>query len=263
MIDYHLHTVRCGHANGTARDYVNQAKTLDLSEIGFAEHLPLFHTIDATLAMSWDELPSYIAEIQKLKEEGGVPEIKLGIEADYIPKFANQTREALEQYDFDYVLGSVHSIDGWGFDDPRYLDGYDAYFDLYVLYERYFDLLVEAAQSGLFDVLAHPDLIKKYRQLEAEPVAIYEKVVPSLAKTGVAIEVSSAGLRKPCREIYPGPKFLDLCARHGVPVTLGSDAHEPGQVGCQFDELHEALATAGITQIAAFSGRERKLVDLK
>ncbi len=258
LADYHIHTSRCGHASGTIAEYVEQARARGLAEIGFSDHLPLWHTIDATLAMSWDEFPLYMAEINKLKEDRGSPRVKLGIEADYIPEHIDRTAEILADYDFDYVMGSVHFIDGWGFDDRRYSHLYDAY-EISDLYERYFNLLIEAAGTGLFDIMAHPDLVKKYHRMEPEPISLYEKTAAALADAGVCIEVSSAGLRKPCREIYPSHEFLKICRAHDVPVTLGSDAHTPDQVGDEFNELVNALREAGYTEITIFDGRRRRM----
>jgi len=261
LVDYHLHTSRCGHAVGGIGEYIDRAKTMGLTEIGFADHLPLFHTIDATLAMSWDELPLYLADIAKLKKSLAEPKVKLGIEVDFIPKYVDRIRAALDDYDFDYILGAVHFVDGWGIDDRRYLDNYGAY-KLEDLFERYFDLLVQAARSGLFDVLAHADLIKKYYQLTPEPLELFERAAAGLAETGIAIEVSSAGLRKPCREAYPGLEFLKICRRYEIPVTLGSDAHAPEQVGFRFKYLLEQLKAAGYSAIVTFEGRQRRMVEI-
>lgn len=261
LVDYHIHTSRCGHATGGIGDYVNQARTRGLMEIGFADHLPLFHTVDATLAMSWDELPLYLADIAKLKESPAAPKVKLGIEVDFIPKYVDQTRAVLSDYAFDYVLGSVHFVDGWGIDDRRYLDNYGGY-ELADLNERYFDLVIQAARSGLFDVLAHLDLIKIFYQLNPLPLDLYERVAEALAATGVVIEVSSAGLRKPCRQSYPGPEFLKICRRHDIPVTLGSDAHAPEQVGFRFKYLLEQLKAAGYSEIVTFEGRQRRMLEI-
>ncbi len=267
MIDYHIHTARCGHGSGTTAEYLKKARSLDLCEIGFTEHLPLFHTIDATLAMSWDELPLYINEVERLKAESEPDpdevgtRVKLGIEVDYIPKFAEQARAVIDDYDFDFVMGSVHFIDGWGFDDRRYIVNYDAY-ELSDLYERYFELFMEAVASGLFDVMAHPDLIKKYFRLDDEPRALYERVAQTLASNGVAVEVSSAGLRKPCRELYPSQTFLDICFAAGVPVITGSDAHAPDQLAMDFGAVHQALERSGYAEILTFTGRERTPVAL-
>ncbi len=261
LADYHVHTARCGHAVGEIDEYVEHAKEIGLVELGFADHLPLFNTIDATLTMSWDQFPSYLADIRRLKKEGSGPKILMGIEVDYLPKFSEQIANTLAEYDFDYVLGSVHFIDGWGIDDRRYIEFYKDY-ALEELYERYFDLLIQAAESGLFDVLAHPDLIKKYFRLEKEPLELYERVAKRLAATGIAIELSSAGLRKPCREPYPSLEFLKICHRYNIPVTLGSDAHAPDQVGDNFALLLEELRRVGYSEVARFSERKRTTVGL-
>ncbi len=267
MIDYHIHTARCGHGTGEASDYLEQATALNLREIGFTEHLPLFHTIDSTLAMSWDDLPIYVAEIERLKglTAAGTGTagtlVKLGIEVDYIPKFAKQAQAVIAEYDFDFVMGSIHFIDGWGFDDRRYIDNYEV-FELKTLYERYFELFVEAAESGLFDVMAHPDLIKKFYQLPEEPRHLYERVATVLAANNVAIEVSSAGLRKPCREIYPSQTFLNICREAKVAVTMGSDAHAPEQVAENFNEVRASLVRAGYTEVATFAARQRMAMEL-
>ncbi|HEB12613.1 MAG TPA: histidinol-phosphatase HisJ family protein [Actinobacteria bacterium] len=261
LADYHVHTARCGHAVGGIDEYVEYAKDLGLVELGFADHLPLFNTIDATLTMSWDQFPSYLADIRRLKKDSSRPKILMGIEVDYMPKFVEQTANILAEYDFDYVLGSVHFVDGWGIDDRRYIDFYEDY-ALEDLYERYFDLIIQAAESGLFDVLAHPDLIKKYFRLEKEPLDLYERVVKKLAATGIAIELSSAGLRKPCREPYPSLEFLKICRHYNIPVTLGSDAHAPEQVGADFGLLLEQLARVGYSEVVRFSERRRTTVGL-
>lgn len=262
LVDYHLHTARCGHAQGRLIDYLNKAYELGLQEIGFADHLPLFHKIDQTLTMSWDDLPLYIAEVKKLKAEQTKIKVKLGIEADYVRQHVEDLAEALAGSDFDYILGSVHFIDGWGFDDRRYADFYEHY-TVEELYEKYFDLLIEAAQSGLFDIMAHPDLIKKYNiRLPQEPLHLYQKAAAAFAQAGVAIEVSSAGLRKDCQEIYPSLAFLTCCQKQNVPVTLGSDAHQPSQVGQDFTALLAWLKKAGYKQIAVFNQRKKSFVEI-
>lgn len=263
LIDYHLHTARCGHAEGSLADYINKAKEVGLQEIGFADHLPLFHKIDQTLTMSWDDFPLYLAEVKKVQKEERQVKIKLGIEADYVPGYTKQLQEVLAgDESFDYVLGSVHFLDGWGFDDRRYADFYEHY-TKEELYEKYFALLIEAAETGLFDIMAHPDLIKKYNfRLPEEPVHLYQKAARAFARCGVAIEVSSAGLRKDCQEIYPSLAFLSCCQQENVPVTLGSDAHKPLQVGQEFDQLLDWLKKAGYTEIAVFTKRKKSLVAL-
>ncbi len=261
LADYHVHTERCGHAVGKIDEYVERAKSAGLTEMGFSDHLPLFHTIDASLAMSWDQFPLYLFDVRRLRENQTEIKVKLGIEVDYFPKHAQQIGHLLAQHDFDYVFGSVHFLDGWGIDDRRDIDRYGDY-ELEDIYKRYFDLLEKAAESQLFDILAHPDLVKKFFQLKPEPVDLYERVIKRLAATGIAIEVSSAGLRKPCQEIYPSRAFLEICKRHDIPITLGSDAHAPDQVGFEFSSVLEEIRAAGYSEIALFKERQMTMVKI-
>mgnify|MGYP005848851165 CR=1 FL=1 len=263
LIDYHLHTSRCGHAEGRLEDYAGRAIALGLREIGFSDHFPLLHMRDPTLSMDLAELPSYAREVEGLR--GGYPglEIKLGIEVDYLPQTVELLPPHLDAYPFDYVMGSIHFIDGWGFDDPRHLDGY-AGRDLLTLWARYFDLLGEAAECGLFDVLAHPDLIKKFGFRPVEDVRhLYEACLDRVAGAGLAVEVSTAGLRKPVGEIYPGEEFLRLCREREIPVILGSDAHSPREVGEGFREALRLLRRAGYEELVTFSARGRAPLPLR
>ncbi len=262
LIDYHLHTPRCGHAVGSLEEYVQAGMRLGLTEMGFADHLPLPHLTDETLCMTAEQLPGYVAEVLELGRRYPEAGLKLGIEADFIPTHLDRIATFISAHPFDYVLGSVHFIDGWGFDDPRYLDGYRDR-DLYELWQRYFELLGDAAECGIFDILAHPDLIKKFgmkpiRGLEE----VYASCVQRVAASGVAIEVSTAGLRKPVGEIYPAPEFLRLCCEAGVAVTLGSDAHSPEEVGYAYEMLPDYLGACGCRGIAVYRERVRELVAL-
>ncbi len=257
MIDSHVHTARCRHGAGTAADAVLAARAVGVTAISITEHLPLPDGFDEGYAMPAEELPDYIAEVLELKErsEAGSPEVLLGIEADWIPARAEKLAQELAAYPYDVVLGSVHFIDDWAFDDPELTHAYENW-SQESLWERYFAELVTAAQSGLFDVMAHPDLVKKFNfRPEAEPLELYDEVARELAQTGVAIEVSTAGLRKPCAEMYPSQGFLNACGRAGVLATTGSDAHRPEEVGYRLESAHEALRLAGYHSVALFRGR--------
>jgi len=262
LVDYHLHTPRCGHAVGDLEEYVARALLLGLSEVGFSDHFPLLHLRDSTLSMSLEELPHYVEEVNHLAGSVSGVRVRLGIEVDYVPGYVERTAEILSAYAFDYVMGSVHFLDGWGFDDPRYVEGYRGR-DLYALWARYFQVLGDAAESGLFDVLAHPDLIKKfgYRPL-GDVTPLYESCLDRVAAAGLAVEVSTAGLSKPVGEIYPGEEFLRLCRRREIPVTLGSDAHSPEEVGRFYGAAVELLRRVGYTEIAFFERRRMKLAPL-
>ncbi len=156
------------------------------------------------------------------------------------------------------VLGSVHFLDDWAFDDPNLLERWDRT-DVDAAWLRYFELVWDAAGSGLFDVMAHPDLVKKFGYRPAFDTSdLFDATAAAFARAGVAVEVSTAGLRKPVGELYPSTDFLAACARAGVSATLGSDAHHPDEVGFAFDVARTALLAAGYDRLVYFERRERR-----
>lgn len=264
--DYHWHTARCGHATGEMEQYVLAAKAIGLREVGFADHIPMYwlgdKEADPTLAMAYAELPLYINNVMLLR--GRHPELKLrlGLEVDYIPGQESRAQEIISRYSFDYIIGSVHYLNGWGFDDPRlahrYLD-----LDIKEIYHSYFHELVSSAACGIFDIIAHPDLIKKFgHRPEDEPLDLYRQAAEAFAAAGVCMEVNTAGLRNPAREIYPSLGFLKICRQYNVPVVTGSDAHKPGQVGADFNLARQLLREAGYEQVVVFEGRRRHFVNI-
>jgi histidinol-phosphatase (PHP family) len=262
LIDYHLHTARCGHAAGNMEDYTSRAADLGLAEIGFSDHFPMLHIEDTTLAMSLKELPDYVGDVKGLRQAFPRLGVKLGIEVDFLPETAHSIGPMLDRFSFDYVMGSVHYVDGWGFDDPRYIDGYQGR-DIFALWSRYFELLTQAAESGLFDILAHPDLIKKFGFRPAGDVSgLFEGCLNRVAAAGIAVEVNTAGLRKPVAEIYPSEHFLKACRERDIAVTLGSDAHRPEEVGDRFGEALALLRHVGYEEIAVFSARQRSYLPI-
>ena len=254
--DYHIHTARCGHAGGEMREYVEKALFLGLPEIGFADHIPMYwlkeQERDPGIAMPLEDIGEYVTEVEDMRlAYPGIP-IKLGIEADYVPGFELELAQILNRYPFDYVLGSVHYIDGWGFDNPAYLTKY-ACMNIEDLYGQYFNLLQQAARSRLFNVMAHPDLIKKFGYRPPGDLReLYEQTACVFAETGVVVEVNTAGLRVPAQEIYPALGLLQACRKYDVPVTTGSDAHEPGLVGYAFARVQELLLEAGYPEVVYF-----------
>jgi histidinol-phosphatase (PHP family) len=256
MIDCHIHTQLCRHASGTPLEYVAAAQEAGVEVMAFTDHLPLLSGAETDYAMRWHELPDYVADIGQLKHRAADPEVLLGVEADWTPGCASELRSVLAEYPFDVVLGSVHFIDEWAFDDPDLTARY-AEWDIDALWMRYFGDVAEAASSRLFDVMAHPDLIKKFRYLPSfDPQGLYEEAARAFAEAGVAIEVSTAGLRKPCAELYPAQGFLETCRRHGVAATVGSDAHRPEEVGYGWDAARGALLAAGYDSVVVFRGRK-------
>lgn len=262
LVDYHLHTKLCGHAIGEPDDYVREAIGMGLSEIGFADHMPLLGTRDERLTMAPEDLTRYVDIVLDLRESVDEIGIKLGIEMDYFPGRMEEIWEAASVFDFDYVYGSVHYIDGWGFSDSRHLSSYVGK-DPDETYTRYFGLFREAVAQGGFDIMAHPDLVKKHGITTSLPLEqMYADAAEALAEADVAVEVNTSGLRKAALDIYPTLPFLRACVAKGVAVTLGSDAHAPGQVGMDFDLALRLLARAGVTEIATFESRRRTMLSL-
>jgi len=266
--DYHWHTRRCGHAAGEMEEYLNLARAKGLKEIGFADHIPMYWLPagkrDPGLAMSEGELPIYVAQVTRLREENPDLTIRLGIEADYIPGQDEALRKLLAGHPLDYIIGSVHYLDdGWGFDNPSNRGEYTRR-NLEEIYAAYFFLIQRAAQSGLFDIMAHPDLIKKFGYRPAgDLTSWYDQTASIFAGAGVCVEVNTAGLAAPAGEIYPALDFLMLCRRYGVPVVAGSDAHSPDQVGQWWKEALLWIKEAGYREAATFAHRCRRMVPLE
>jgi histidinol-phosphatase (PHP family) len=258
VIDLHMHTSRCGHASGTVMEYVEAAVAADLTTICFTDHLPMPAHYPQHYTMGHDEMSAYIEDITvaaAVSVETGGPEVLIGVEADWLPQDVDHVREAIGRHRFDMVLGSVHFLGDWAFDDPDLIERYTAA-DIDALWARYFAQVGEAARSGLFDVLAHPDLIKKFGFLPGtDPGGWHEETALALAEGGCAVEVNTAGLRKPIGEIYPSLPLLQACRRRGVPATCGSDAHAPGEVGNGAQAARELLALAGYDSLVVFRGR--------
>jgi len=246
-------------------EYLAAAVRQGLIEVGFADHLPHYFfppaERDPDLAMAEADLPRYVEAVRNLQEKSPV-QVKLGIEADYVPGREDDLAVLLASFPFDYVLGSVHFIDGWGFDNPAEIEGYRHY-DRGVLYRCYFTLVQQAALSGLFDIMAHPDLVKKFGFSPPAGLApLYEETAVIFKQAGVCVEVNTAGLRMPAAEIYPSREFLQICRRYGVPAALGSDAHRPADTGAGLPEAVAFLKEAGYGEIAVFTGRKREFLGL-
>jgi histidinol-phosphatase (PHP family) len=186
----------------------------------------------------------------------------MGIELDYIPGAEQRAAQLLAGHDFDYVVGSVHFIAEGAVDMEEY-GAWARQQDPDLIWGRYFEALADAARSGLFDILAHPDLVKVWGAGRPGPDRdrrhFYEPAVAAIAESGVAVEISTAGLRKPVGEIYPAPAFAEMCAEAGVPFALSSDAHAPEQVGYAYDQALRLLDSLEVTEISVFERRRRRL----
>lgn len=254
-----MHGNFCGHAEGELEEYALTALGKGFVEIGFSAHLPKVVDPDPYHAMLEDRLPEYVSLVEHLREKfAGSLDIKLGIEADYFPGHEDRTAELLDLYPFDYVLGSVHFLGDWHFSSKAGRDRYRRE-DPAEVFPRYYELLAGMIGTGLFDVLAHADAVRKIDFLPGGSLdAEYERIAGLLAGGGMAIEVNTAGLRRGAGSVYPDMELLEACVRKNVPVTLGSDAHTPADVGRDFSAAFELIEKAGAPSIATFSKRRMR-----
>ncbi len=261
--DYHIHTHLCGHARGTMEEMVRHAISMGFKDIGFADHLPLTYTNDRSLSMEKEELPAYVQEVLRLKEFfSDKITVRLGIEADYYPPHMDEVERMLSEHPFEYVIGSIHYLRDWIFDDPRYVSRFEQ-IDLNAFYEEYFMNLVRMVETGLFSVVAHPDLIKKFghrASIDLEPY--YREILLAIKEGGLCYEINTSGLRWPAGEMYPEPAFIRLGAELEVPVTLGSDAHCPEDIGRDFDKALNLLLESGYREIVMLDNRSWKKIPI-
>ena len=196
--DYHMHTPLCGHATGEPAEYARQALVRGLTEIGFSDHLPLLAHDVPDIAMSKDELPVYHRMIAQTREHfAGRLTVRTGIEADYVPGYEDQIKALITAYPYDYVIGSVHFIGDWGFDNPAERNRW-AQSDINAVYREYYDLLRQSARCRLFDIMGHVDLVKKFGNRPSEGMtAEITATAQAFRESGVTIEINTAGLRKP------------------------------------------------------------------
>lgn len=274
IVDYHLHLRPDGdRLDDDAYDpahlarYVAAGEARGVAEIAITEHVYRFadarHLADHEywLEQTRDDLGRYVDGVSTARD-GGLP-VLLGIELDWLGAgSADGVRALAEGTPWDVVLGSVHWDGPLAFDHPDY-SIWDA-FGVEEVWRRYVDELCEAAMSGVYDVMAHPDLAKVFghRPGRGALAALGEQVAEAFREAGVCAEISSSGLRKAAEEVYPSADWLGRLQRAGVPVTLASDAHLPEDVGIGVDRCVGAAHAAGYREVTRFRGRDRQAVPL-
>ncbi len=273
LTDYHLHLRRddldatsAEHFTAAnAQRYRAVASERGIAELGVSEHVHRFTQALAVWrhpfwrANAVDDLDEYCSFVRTQTD------LRLGIEADFVPGREAQTAALLAARDFDYVVGSVHFLGDRAIDMDE--NGvWDRPASAEEVWRRYFQTLGEAAASGLFDILAHPDLVKVWGPERPAPEGdlrrFYALAIDAIARSGVAVEVSTAGLRKRVRELYPAEAFLAMCVQAGAPVALSSDAHRPEEVGADYDQALALLARVGVRELCVFERRERRLAPI-
>jgi len=260
IADYHVHTRASPDAEGSMADCVRVAKKRRIPEIGFSEHV-LLRPLKGRSTSFLHQMPTYVHDFVEFKENSSIP-VKLGAEIDFFSGDVWKIEKFIRKYPFDYVIGSVHVIGDWIFDEPTEMHEYSKK-DAWQIYNEYFNLVKSAASSRLFDVLGHPDIIKIFgAKPKADFSHILEESAEAIAGANVCIEINTRGLRRPCKEIYPSEQFLRILYRHNVPVTFGSDAHTPEDVGRDFNEAAILAKKVGYTHACLFDHRRRAAVRL-
>ena len=262
IADCHMHTHLCKHATGMPDDYADAARGLDIEEICFTCHAPAPCGYDPHNRMTLDEFPQY-KELLSPVLSSQSPTVTYGIEADFYPNSTEFLSEWLPAQDFDLVLGSVHTLDGWGFDDPDERSRWDSV-DVLGAWREYFKQISGLVDTGLYDVIAHFDLPKKfgYRPSDNDLTEIAKPVLDRVASADMGIEINTSGLRREVREIYPSPLLMQLIHEREIPISFGSDAHAPEEVGFAFDKATALARDAGYADHAIYRKRTRQMQTL-
>jgi histidinol-phosphatase (PHP family) len=266
LSDYHLHTPLCHHATGAPGEYVAVARARGLEEVGFSDHSPMPgpEPFD-DWRMSRAELPRYVAMVLEAREQAAPFPVRLGLECDFIAGQEAWIEELAGMAPWDYLIGSVHYLaPGWDVDNPRWVGRFNASGTaVEEIWTLYWDAYARCISSGLFDFVAHPDLVKKFgHRPPGDLRRYYEPAIAAAAAGNVAMEISTAGLRKPVGELYPSAEFLRMAREAGVRIVINSDAHAPEEVGQDFDHALAAAKAAGYTHSARFSNRVQRLSPL-
>lgn len=261
--DYHMHTPLCRHAVGEPVDYAAQASRLGLSEIGFSDHSPMARDDFDDWRMRDDQLDEYVGKVRRAQKEFPNLTIRLALEVDYMPGQEDWIRRLAARHPWDYFIGSVHYVsETWDLDNPKKLSQWRER-DPFEVWTVYFQRLTMAAESKLFDTIGHADLAKKFCFIPTQDCsALFKAFLAAAKQSDTAIEINTAGLRKECREIYPSRKILQMAKDLGVPITFGSDAHAPEEVGLNFKEAMELAQSVGYAQRRTFAKRQRTDVPL-
>ncbi len=261
LADYHTHTPLCLHAEGEPWEYAAHAASLGLAEIGISDHSPMPVAYD-NWRMPLAHFPQYLESVSEARRRVPQIPIRLGLEVDWLEGGEAWLETLTSMAPWDYLIGSVHYLGSWAVDDPgekhRFRDQ-----PVEAIWERYWQQYAAAARSGFFDIMGHPDLVKKFGHRPAGDLArFYEPAVQAIADAGVAIEINTAGLYKEVAEMYPAPGFLKLAATAGIPIVISSDAHAPSEVGRSFLPATQLAQECGFKETCRFHGRKRSFVGI-
>ena len=255
--DYHIHTPLCKHAEGTGVEFRDAGAAKGMSEMGFADHIPDPSGFDSKHRMDVEDFPHYESMVRELQREEQ-PTVLFGVEADYYAGCEPYLLDWMPRYSLDYVIGSVHYIKDWNFDNPAEISVWNSV-DPIQVWREYLALITRLVDSGFFDVVGHFDLPKKFghRLPDNRLGDFIQPVLDRIARAGMAIEINTSGLRRPVKEVYPSPAILSLACQRGIPICFGSDAHRPSEVGADFAAAVAAARAAGYTRSLSFRQRRQ------
>lgn len=255
-IDLHNHTARCNHAEGTVDEYIQRAINLGIDIYGFSEHAPM--DFDPEYRLAFGEMQAYTDDILTAKEHyKNDIRILLGYEVDYLPGHMD---ERILKAKVDYLIGSVHFIDKWSFDNPEFIGGYKNR-DIDEIWKAYFEATEAMAKSGKFDIAGHLDLIKVFKFMPKQDTRILAKdALQAIKKSNMVLELNSAGLRKPVAEIYPSKLLLQEAYALDIPITFSSDAHAVDQIGFGYEKVISLAKEVGYTKAVTFQDRDKELI---
>lgn len=261
--DYHTHNALCRHATGAPWEYAARAAALGLEEIGCSDHSPMPRDDYDNWRMYERQLAGYVEAVEEARRRFPQLTIRLALEVDYVPGQEDWIRELAARYPWDYFIGSVHYVaEGWDVDNPHRLDEW-ARRSVDAVWEEYLNRLEASIRSGLFDIIGHCDLPKKFgHRPQSDVLPRYRHIFRAAAEADVALEINTAGWRKDCREQYPARAILEAARAAGVALTFGSDAHAPEEIGAGWREAVELARAVGFTHWRRLAARQAEAVPL-
>lgn len=256
LVDLHNHTPLCNHAEGTMSEYIEIAIKKGTKYFGICDHAPM--DFDPQYRMRFDDMEKYESDVlEQRKLYKDKIEILLGYEVDYLK--GHMDKRVLNA-DVDYLIGSVHFLDEWGFDNPEFIGNYESQ-DIDEIWQKYFDTIEEMAKSGLFNIVGHLDLIKVFKFMPKGDInKIAQKALQAIKNADMVLELNIAGYRKPVAEPYPSFSLLKQAYDLKIPITFSSDAHKSEQVALFSDEIVQMAKEVGYTKCAFFRKRKREFI---
>jgi len=258
-VDLHNHTTRCNHAIGGVDEYIKRAIELKIDIYGFSEHAPIKDRFDSKYRLSLDELDEYERDILEAREKyKDRIDIRVAYEVDFIDGLLE---ERVLSARVDYLIGSVHFLDRWGFDNPEFIGEWKNR-DIDEIWQEYFDAVKAMAESGYFNIVGHLDLIKVFKFLPKRDIRVVAKdALKAIKRANMAIELNSAGLRKPIKEAYPSKELLEVAYELDIPITFGSDAHAVEHIGFGYEKMVDLAREIGYRKCVSFRQKELEVFN--